>query len=72
MRSAFVDPRLQIAVLALLLLGLTVSSVGILRQDVAVFRLGWGTWIAGIGGFVAGLVRLAVEVRRILSSGKGT
>jgi hypothetical protein len=64
MRRTFVDPRLQVAVLALLLLGLTISSAGTLRQDVALFRLGWGTWLAGI--FVAGLVRLGISVRRIL------
>ena len=69
MRRAFVDPRLQVAVLILLLLGLAVSSAGILRQDVNLFRLGWGTWTAGIGGFVAGLARLGIAVRRILSTG---
>jgi hypothetical protein len=67
MRRAFIDPGLQVVVLGLLLVGLAVSSGAILFQNVALFRLGWGTWMAGIAGFVAGLIRLGNEVRRILS-----
>ncbi|MBI4473674.1 MAG: hypothetical protein HY646_13485 [Acidobacteria bacterium] len=66
MRRAFVDPDLQIVVWAALVLGLVVSSAAIFTENVVLFRLGWAAWLTGMAGFVFGLVRLGIELRRIL------
>jgi hypothetical protein len=68
LRRAFVDPRLQIAVLACLQLALFVAGIGILRQSLLVFRLGWAIWLTGVLVFFAGLVRLGAELRGILAA----
>jgi hypothetical protein len=64
MRRAFIDPSLQLIVLAALLVGLAVSSAGIAAGSVRVFRIGWASWLAGITGFMAGIVRLGVRLNR--------
>lgn len=65
-RQAFVDPDLQIVVLACLLAGLAVAVFGIVAPNVMAFRIGWGIWLTGIIGFMGGVARLGIVLRRIL------
>jgi len=66
LRAAFVDPQLQTVVWICLVIALIVSSLGILSARVNVFRIGWAFWLIGIAGFLAGGVRLGIELRGIL------
>src|SRR5262249_29577948 len=63
-RRSFVQARLQIGVLLVLVIGLATSSCGILFQNADLFRIGWSLWLAGVGGFLVGLVRVGIELRR--------
>jgi hypothetical protein len=72
LRGILEDTGLQTAVYICLLVGLIVSSAGILEQNVRVFRAGWIFWLAGIAGFTAGLVRLGRELKRTADSRKGS
>jgi hypothetical protein len=65
-RRAFVDPNLQFAVFAALLLGLLISCTGILVEGARLFRFGWSIWMTGIFMFFVGLCRLGIEVRKVL------
>jgi hypothetical protein len=65
-RRAFVSPKLQTIVLTALLVGLTVSSVGILAQSDVVFRFGWTIWMTGIVVFIGSIWKLGREVRKAL------
>jgi hypothetical protein len=68
LRRAFVDPALQTGVLVAVLLGLAISSFGIVTENVGLFRFGWGIWLMGIAGFLTGLFRIGVELRSVLRS----
>ncbi len=59
LRQAFIHPGSQIVVLICLVTGLTISTTGILIGSIVLFRIGWGTWLAGMMGFLAALFRLA-------------
>jgi hypothetical protein len=53
-------------VLIALVSGLIVSTIGIVFQSVAAFRIGWSIWLIGISLFIAGLWQLATIVTRTL------
>ena len=65
-RRSFIQTRLQIGVLLALVIGLAGASFGILFQNADLFRIGWSLWLAGIGGFLAGLVRAGLQLRRLV------
>jgi hypothetical protein len=65
-RRGFFQTRLQIGVLLVLVVGLAASSFGILFQNADLFRIGWSLWLAGVGGFLFGLVRVGLELRRVV------
>ncbi len=64
LRSVLEDATLETAVYCCLLTGLILSCAGILTQSVSFFRAGWTFWLAGVGGFAAGLIRLSRAIRR--------
>jgi len=63
-RHILEDEGLQSIVYICLVIGVIISSAGILAQDVRLFRAGWIFWLAGVTGFFTGLLRLAREVKR--------